>query len=65
MNSATHIKQKCCVAFVAGKNDKRALYIAFSESFQLNSNLFGVGTKLKESIFKSSNQIDSTVTIRT
>ena len=65
LNSAAHIKQKCCVACVAGKNDKRALYIASPESCQPNRNLFGVGTKLKESIFKSNNQIISTVTTRT
>ena len=64
LNSAAHIKQKCCVACVAGKNDKRALYIASSESCQPNRNLFGLGTKLKECIFKSSNQINSTVTTR-
>ena len=50
---------------VAGKNDKRTLYIASSESCQLYKNLFGLGTKLRESIFKSSNQINSTVTTRT
>ena len=50
LNSAAHIKQKCCVAYVAGKNDKRALYIASSESYQPNRNLFGLGRKLKESI---------------
>ena len=54
-NSAAHIKQKCRVACVAGKNDKRALYIASSESCQPKKNLFGVGTKLKEIIFKSNN----------
>ena len=47
LNSAAHIKQKCCVACVAGKNDKRSLYKASSESCQLNRNLFGIGTKLK------------------
>ena len=65
LNSAALIKQKCCVACMAGKNDKRALYIASSESCQPNRNLFGLGTKLKESIFKSNNQINSTVTTRT
>ena len=59
------IKQKCCVACVAGKNDMRALYIASSEFCQPNRNLFGIGTKLKESIFKSKNQTNSTVTTRT
>ena len=63
LNSAVHIKQKCCVAFVAGKNDKRVLYIASSKSCQPNRNLFSAGTKLKESIFN--NQINSTVTTRT
>ena len=43
---------------MAGKNDKRAIYIASSESCQPNRNLFGVGAKLKESIFKSNNQIN-------
>ena len=46
LKSAAHIKQKCCVACVAGKNDKRALYIPSSESCCPNKNLFGVGTKL-------------------
>ena len=41
-----------------------AVYIASSESCQPNRDLFGVGTKLKESIFKSNNQINSTVTTR-
>ena len=65
LNSAAHIRQKCCGACVSGKNDKGVLYIASSESYQPNSNLFGVGTKLKESIFKSNNQINSTITTRT
>ena len=39
--------------------------MAFSESCQPNRNLFGVGRKLKESIVKSNNQINSTVTTRT
>ena len=38
--------------------------MASSEPCQPNRNLFGVGTKLKESIFKSNNQINSTVTTR-
>ena len=63
--SAAHIKQKYCVACVAGKDDNRVLYIASSESCQLNRNLFGVGTKLKEIIIKSNNQINSTATTRT
>ena len=50
---------------MAGQNYSRVLYIASSESCQANKNLFSVGTKLKESIFKSSNQINSTVTTRT
>ena len=65
LNSAEYMKQKCCVACVAGKNDKWALYIASSESCQPNRNLFSVGTKLKESIFKTNNQINSTVITRT
>ena len=65
LNSAVQIKQKCCVACVAGKSDKRALYIASCKSYQLNRNLFDVGTKLKESTFKSNNQINFTVTTRT
>ena len=65
LNSAAHIKQKCCAACVAGKNDKSALYIDSSEYFQPNRNLFGVGTKLKENVFKSNSQINSTVTTRT
>ena len=65
LNSAAQVKQKYCVACVAGKNDKKVLYIASSESCQPSRNLFGIGTKLKESIFKGNNQINSTVTIRT
>ena len=65
LNSVMHIKQKCCVACVAGKNDKWELYIASTKSCQPNRNLFGVGTKLKESIFKSNSQTNSTVTTRT
>ena len=65
LNSTVQIKQKCCVACVAGKNDKMALYIASSESGQPNRNLFVVGTKLKESIFKRNDQFNSTVTTRT
>ena len=54
--SVYQAKMLCsCVACMAGKNDKRALYIAFSESCKRNKNLFGVGTKLKERIFKSNN----------
>ena len=65
LNSAVHIKQKCCVACVAGKIDKRALYKASSKSCQPNKNLFDIGAKLKESIFKSNNKINSTVKGRT
>ena len=64
LNSAAHIKQKCCVACAVGKNDKRVLHIA-SQSCQPNRNSFGVGTKLKESVFQINNQINSTVTTRT
>ena len=64
LNSAPLIKQKCCLACVAGKNDKRVLYVASSESGQPNRNLFDVGTKLKKSIFKSNNQINFAVTTR-
>ena len=63
-NNAAHIKQKCCAACAAGKNEKRVLHIASSESCQPNRNLFGVAIKLKESIFKSNNQNNSTVTTR-
>ena len=48
LNSAVHIKQKCCVTCVAGQNDSRALYIASSESCQPNRNLFGGGQSLKK-----------------
>ena len=65
LNSAAHIKQKSCAASVAGKNEKRAIYIASSESCQPNRNLFGVRTNLKGSTVKSNNQINSTVTTRT
>ena len=64
LNSTALIKQKCCVACVADKNDKRALSIASSESCQPNRNLFGIGAKLKESIFKSNTQINSIVRTR-
>ena len=64
LNSAAHVKQKRCVTCVAGWNDSKALYIASSESCQPNRNLFDVGAKLKESIFKSNNQINSFVTAR-
>ena len=63
--SAAHVEEKHRVTYVAGYNDSRTLYIASYESCQPNRNLFGVGTKLKESIFKSNNQISSTVTTRT
>ena len=43
LNSAADIKQQCCVACVADKNDKRALYIVSYESCQSNRNLLGVG----------------------
>ena len=65
LNSAAHIKQKRCVTYVAGQNGSKVLYIASSESCQPNRNLSGVGTKLKESLFKSNNQINSSVTTRT
>ena len=65
MNSAAHIKQKRCVTCAFGYNDSRALYRASFESCKPNRNSFSVGTKLKESIFKSNNQIDSTVTTGT
>ena len=65
LNSAAHIKQKRCVTCRLGQNDSRTLCIATSESCQPNRNLFGVRKKLKESIFKCNNQINSTVTIRT
>ena len=42
LNSTTYIKQKCCVACVAGNNGKRVLYIASSKSCQPNRNLFSV-----------------------
>ena len=40
------------------------VYIASSESCQPNRDLFGVGAKLKESIFKNNNQINCTVTTK-
>ena len=39
--------------------------LASSESCQPIGNLLDVGTKLKENIFQSNNQINSTVTTRT
>ena len=65
LNSAAHIKQKRCVTCVAGQNDSSTLYIASFESCQPNRNLFGAGAKLKESTFKSNNQINPTVPTRT
>ena len=65
LNNTVCIKQKCCVACVTGKNDKRVFYIASSEFCQLNRNLFDIRTKLQESIFKSNNQVNFTVTTRT
>ena len=65
LNSVAHIKQKCCVTCRAGQNYSRALSIPSSQSCQPNRNLSGVGTKLKEGIFKSNNQINSAVTTRT
>ena len=65
LNSAVYIKEKRYVTCVAGKNDSRVLYRAASESFQPNRNLFVVGKKLKENVFKSNNQINSTATNRT
>ena len=50
---------------MVGENDSRAVYITSSESCQPNRDLSGVGTKMKESIFKNNNQISSTVTTRT
>ena len=65
LKSAAHDQQKGCVTCLAGQNDSRALYITSSESCQPNRNLFDVRTNLKESIFKSNNQINSTITTRT
>ena len=62
LNSAADIKQKRCLTCVASQNDSRALYRASFKSCQPNKNLLSVGTKLKESIFKSNNQINLTVT---
>ena len=62
--TVAHINQKFCVVCVAGKKGKRALCIASSKSCH-NRNFFDVGVKLKESIFKSNNQINFTVTTRT
>ena len=59
-----HFEQRS-VACVVGKNDKRALYIPSSEFCQLDRNLFGIRATLKESIFMSNNQVNSTVTTRT
>ena len=62
LKSVANLKQKRCVTCVASCNDRRFLYIASSESCQSNRNLFDIGTKLKENIFKSNNQVSSTVT---
>ena len=64
LKSRALIKKKRCVTCVAGYNDSRARYKAFSQSCQPKKNLFGFETKLKESILKSNNQINSTVTSR-
>ena len=65
LNSAADIEQKRYVTCVAGYSDSSALYIGSSESCQPNRNLFCAGAKLKESIFKSNNQINPTVPTRT
>ena len=52
LNSAAHIKQRRCAAYMAGENN-RALYIASSESCKPNRNSFGIGTNLKESILRA------------
>ena len=65
LNSAAHIKQKRCATCRSGYNDSRVLFIASSESCRPSISLFGVGRKSKESIFKSNNQTNSTVTTRT
>ena len=65
LNNAAYIKQKSSVTCVFGENDSRAVYIASSESCQPDRDLFGVGAKLTENIFKNNNQINSTVTTRT
>ena len=65
LKSRALIKKKRCVTCVAGYNDSRARYRAFSQSCQPKKKLFGFETKLKESILKSNNQINSTVTTRT
>ena len=65
LSSAANIKKKRCVTCVASYNDSWALYRASFEPCQCNRNLFSVGKKLKESIFKSNNQVSFTVPTRT
>ena len=55
--------KKQCTCVVT-KNKSRAVSIASSKSCQTNKDLFGVEIKLKESIFKDNNQINSTITTR-
>ena len=57
LNSVAHIKQKSSVACVVGDNDTGAIHIDFSESCQLNRDLFAVEIKSKESVFKNNNRI--------
>ena len=65
LNSAAQIKQTSSVTCVVGENDSRVVCIASSESCQSIRDLFGAGTKLKESALKNNNQVNSTVTTRT
>ena len=65
LNSATQIKQTSSVTCVVGENDSRVVCIASSESCQSIRDLFGAGTKLKESALKNNNQVNSKVTTRT
>ena len=61
--STAHVKQKRCV-YLCGWLERQQHLSSFT-SCQPNRNLFGVVRKLKESIFKSNNQINSTVRCRT
>ena len=65
LTSAADTKRKSSVTCLVSQNDSREENIRPSESCQPNRDFFGVGTKLKKSIFKNNNQINSTVTTRT
>ena len=64
LNSAAHIKQRRCAAYMAGENNSRALYIASSESCKPNKFVWH-WNKVERKYIKSNNQVNSTVATRT